>query len=138
MREDKRRRLEAKGWKVGRAAEFLALTPSEAEFVELKVALSRWLRVVRRDQSLTQQALARLLQSSQSRVAKMEAGDPSVTLDLLVRSLVVLGATAEDIAKAITGRTPASPKGRPAESANRRGRSTGVARRQAQRGHRAA
>lgn len=138
MREAKRRRLEAKGWKVGTAAEFLELTPGEAQFVELKVALSRWLRVVRRDQSLTQHGLARLLQSSQSRVAKMEAGDPSVTLDLLVRSLVALGATAEDMAKVITGKAPSPPRGKTPAVATQRGRSSDAGRRHVQRGRRAA
>lgn len=109
MREAKRQRIEAKGWKVGSTAEFLELTPAEAQFIEVKLLLSRWLRVVRQNQALTQQALARLLHSSQSRVAKMESGDPSVSLDLLVRALVALGATADDLARVLSGQTPTSP-----------------------------
>lgn len=106
MREEKMRRLEARGWKLGSAADFLHLSAEEAQFVELKVALSRWLRIVRKDQALTQSTLAKLLHSSQSRVAKMEAGDPTVSLDLLVRSLLALGATSNDVAQIIAGRQP--------------------------------
>lgn len=106
MREEKKRRLEARGWRLGSAADLLRLTPEEAQFVELKVALSRWLRIVRKDQALTQSTLAKLLHSSQSRVAKMEAGDPAVSLDLLVRSLLALGATSNDVARIIAGQEP--------------------------------
>lgn len=106
MRDDKRRRLESKGWKVGSIAEFLNLSPVEAAFIEVKVALSRWLKIVRKDRSLTQHELAEIVQSSQSRVAKMEAGDPSVTLDLLVRGLLALGVTGKDVGRIIAGEPP--------------------------------
>ncbi|HUI65689.1 MAG TPA: helix-turn-helix domain-containing protein [Bacteroidota bacterium] len=92
MNKAKKRRLERRGWRVGTPAEFLNLTPEERAYVELKLRLSDSLQVRRRRSSLTQHQLARLLKSSQSRVAKMEAGDPSVSLDLLIRSLLVLGA----------------------------------------------
>jgi len=92
MKKSKKARLEAKGWKVGTASEFLKLSAEESAYVEMKLALSRDLQERRRRKRLTQHELARLLRSSQSRVAKMEAGDPSVSIDLLVRSLLVLGA----------------------------------------------
>jgi predicted XRE-type DNA-binding protein len=101
MKSAKRHRLEAAGWKVGSAADFLGLDAEEAAFVELKVALSQSLRKWRTRQKLTQGELAKRLQSSQSRVAKMEAADPTVSVDLLVRSLLKLGAKAKDIARAI-------------------------------------
>jgi DNA-binding XRE family transcriptional regulator len=91
MNSRKRTRLEAKGWKVGTAAEFLSLSREEAAYVELKLTLSRRLQERRRKKHLTQHQVARFLKSSQSRVAKMEAGDPTVSLDLLVRSLLALG-----------------------------------------------
>lgn len=91
MKKIKKERLEAQGWKVGSASEFLNLSPEEAAYLEMKLALSRTLQQRRRRKRITQLQLARLLRSSQSRVAKMEAGDPSVSLDLLVRSLLVLG-----------------------------------------------
>jgi DNA-binding XRE family transcriptional regulator len=101
MKQTKRKRLEAKGWRVGSATEFLGLSAEEAALVELRVALSETLRARRRAARLTQVELAKQLGSSQSRVAKMEAGDPSVSLDLLLRSLLSLGAKPRDIAKAI-------------------------------------
>jgi DNA-binding XRE family transcriptional regulator len=93
MKTAKKKRLEAKGWKVGTAREFLRLSSEEIAYVELKLRLSKNLQDYRRDKKLTQEGLARLLKSSQSRIAKMEAGDPSVSLDLLVRSLLALGAS---------------------------------------------
>jgi DNA-binding XRE family transcriptional regulator len=99
MNRAKRKQLEAKGWKVGTAAEFLNLSPEESAYVELKLTLSRRLQERRQKKNLTQQEVARLLKSSQSRVAKMEAGDPTVSLDLLVRSLLVLGTSKQTIAR---------------------------------------
>jgi predicted XRE-type DNA-binding protein len=101
MKAAKRSRLEAAGWRVGSAADFLGLDPEEAAFVELKVALSRSLRQWRNRQRLTQGELAKRLGSSQSRVAKMEAADPTVSVDLLLRSLFKLGAKPKDIARTI-------------------------------------
>jgi predicted XRE-type DNA-binding protein len=97
----KRQRLEAAGWTVGDASDFLELSPEETAFIELKLALSKAIKQQRESQQLTQQALAKRIKSSQSRVAKMEAGDPSVSLDLLVRTLLSAGATVQDIAEAI-------------------------------------
>jgi predicted XRE-type DNA-binding protein len=101
MRESKRRRLEAKGWRVGDAAEFLSLSPEEAAYVELKLRLADRLKQRRRQRTLTQSGLARLVKSSQSRVAKMEAGDPSVSIDLLIRALLALGASNKELATII-------------------------------------
>jgi len=101
MKATKRSRLTAAGWKVGTVGEFLDLSPEEAAFVELKLALSQSLRHWRTRQRLTQGELAKRLQSSQSRVAKMEAADSTVSVDLLLRSLFKLGAKPKDIARAI-------------------------------------
>lgn len=101
MDSDKRKRLEAAGWSIGNASDFLELSPEEAAFVELKLALSKCLKHQRISQQLSQNALALKIGSSQSRVAKMEAGDPSVSLDLLVRALLSTGATVSDVAEAI-------------------------------------
>ena len=102
MRESKRRRLEAKGWRVGNAADFLSLSPEEAAYVELKLRLADRLKQRRRQRTLTQSGLARLVKSSQSRVAKMEAGDPSVSIDLLIRALLALGASNKELATIIS------------------------------------
>ena len=104
MKNTKRARLEAHGWRVGSAAEFLELTPEEAAFIETKLALSRSVRSRRTAQSVSQAELAKRLKSSQSRVAKMEAADASVSIDLLLRALFALGAKPKDVATAIQKR----------------------------------
>ena len=104
MKSTKKKRLETKGWKVGTVAEFLELSPQESSYLEMKLALSKNLQERRKDKSLTQEQLARLLKSSQSRVAKMETGDPSVSLDLLVRSLLMLGESRKSLGKILSGR----------------------------------
>lgn len=108
MKNAKRSRLEAHGWRVGSATEFVELTPEEAAFVETRLALSRFLRSRRTAQHLSQAALAKRLKSSQSRVAKMEAADASVSVDLLLRALFALGAKRRDIAMAIKSRPAAA------------------------------
>jgi DNA-binding XRE family transcriptional regulator len=100
MRKSKKRLAKA-GWKIGTAAEFLHLTPEEELYVELKASLSQQLRRRREKSHLTQRELARMLKSSQSRIAKMEKGDPSVSIDLLIKPLLALGTTRREIAKAI-------------------------------------
>jgi DNA-binding XRE family transcriptional regulator len=101
MRAAKRARLESSGWRLGSARELLDLTEQEALFVEVKLALSRELKKRRLERQLSQAELAAQVRSSQSRVAKMEAGDPSVSIDLLVRSLLALGASREELAESI-------------------------------------
>ena len=101
MDKAKRNRLEARGWRVGTASDFLRLSPEEAALVQMKVSLSRALRARREARGLSQIALAKRLRSSQSRVAKMEAADQTVSIDLLLRGLVVLGATPRDIARVL-------------------------------------
>jgi len=101
MRDEKRKRLEAKGWKVGDAKEFLGLSTEEDTYIELKLRLAKSLREQRQQRQLTQVELARVMKSSQSRVAKMEAGDPSVSLDLLIRSLFALGMSRNALARIV-------------------------------------
>ena len=108
MRDDKRKRLEAKGWKVGTTREFLDMSPDEEAYVELRLRLAAGLKRRRMGRKLTQTELAKLVLSSQSRVAKMETGDPTVSLDLLIRSLFALGASRKDLAKLISGSLPAT------------------------------
>lgn len=91
MNSAKQRRLEAAGWKFGSVADFLNLTPEEKAYVEIKLALAHNLEATRKQKGLTQKTLAAKLHTSQPRVAMMEKGDPSVTLDLLIRGLLALG-----------------------------------------------
>ena len=101
MRAAKKKKLEKKGWVAGDAADFLQLTPEEASFVELKVKLTEALLNRRRLRKWTQTRLALRIKSSQSRVAKIESGDPSVSLDLVFRSLFALGVTQKEVARII-------------------------------------
>jgi DNA-binding XRE family transcriptional regulator len=103
MELTKRQKLEAAGWKVGTVDDFLQLSPEEVEIIEIRLSLSKSLKQLRKEKQLSQQELAKNIQSSQSRVAKMEAGDPSVSIDLLIKSLIWLGAARKDIALAISG-----------------------------------
>lgn len=102
MDDRKRKRLEAKGWKVGSTKDLLQLADEEVAYIELRLKLAEGLKSRRTDKGLTQIQLAKAIQSSQSRVAKMEAGDPTVSLDLLVRSLLALGASNSELAKIIS------------------------------------
>jgi ribosome-binding protein aMBF1 (putative translation factor) len=99
MNNDKKKRLELAGWVIGDTAGFLQPSEEESRFLELKLALAGGVRELRERKGLTQAALADRLGSSQSRVAKMEAGDRSVSLDLMMRSLLTIGATATEIAR---------------------------------------
>ncbi len=102
MHKAKKKRLVKKGWKIGSADEFLGLSPEESAYIELKLNLSEKLRRNRIRKKLTQGELAQLISSSQSRVAKMEAGDPSVSVDLLVRSLLALGVSRKELGRSIS------------------------------------
>ena len=102
MNTTKRKRLEAKGWRIGSAKEFLGLSELEDVYIELKLTLGENLKKRRLKKKLTQIELAKLLRSNQSRIAKMESGDPSVSIDLLIKSLLALGTTKQDIAGIIS------------------------------------
>ena len=99
MRADKRRKLERAGWTLGDAGDFLALSADERRFVDVKLALADGLRRLRERLGLTQIEVAQRFGSSQSRVAKMEAANRTVTTDLLLKSLFRLGASPRDVAR---------------------------------------
>ena len=107
MHSDKRTRLEAKGWKIGSVKEFLGLSSEEEAYVEIKLRLSESFREHRLRRKMTQMDVAKVIKSSQSRVAKMEAGDGSVSLDLLVRSLLALGASSKGVIQLLSKRKSA-------------------------------
>ena len=102
MNKAKRARLAKKGWKTGSVAEFLDLSDEEAAYIEMKLALSEKLKERRQRKRLTQAELAEVIESSQSRVAKMEAGDPTVSIDLLVKSLLALGVSKKELGRTIS------------------------------------
>ena len=99
MKPEKKKRLEAAGWRVGTVSEFLGLTDEETALIELKLDLARAVRAERVRRHMTQEGLGKLLGSSQSRVAKMEAGDPTVSIDLLVRSLLKVGVNRRELVR---------------------------------------
>jgi DNA-binding XRE family transcriptional regulator len=101
MKSKQRKRLEAAGWTIGSADGFLGLDRAESILVDIKLALSETVRLRRSRAGITQTTLARRLNSSQSRVAKVEAADPEVSLDLLVRAALAAGATRSEVAKAV-------------------------------------
>jgi len=101
MKKPNRRALKDAGWQVGTVKDFLDLSEAENAWVELRLALSTSLREKRARQRITQKDFAELLGSSQSRIAKMESGDPSVSLDLLIWSHLALGTTKGELAKTI-------------------------------------
>lgn len=101
MNKSKKQLLQSKGWKIGSASDFLSLTSEEDEYIEMKIRLGKYLQETRQRKHLTQIQLAKIIKSSQSRVAKMETGEPSVSIDLLVKSLFALGTSKHQLAKAI-------------------------------------
>lgn len=104
MKTDKLRKLQAAGWKVGTAREFLGLSGDEARLLRMRLGLVGAVRAARQRSKLSQIELAERMGSSQSRVAKIESGDTSVSFDLMLRALIAAGATDADIARALTGR----------------------------------
>jgi ribosome-binding protein aMBF1 (putative translation factor) len=104
MQQSKRKRLEAKGWKLGSPRELLGLSREEELFIELRLKLADGLKARRQASGMSQVNLAKALKSSQSRVAKMEAGDPTVSIDLLIKSILALGASNKDLAAIIARR----------------------------------
>ena len=106
MEKRKRQRLEGAGWRVGGVTDFLGLSEEEVALVEVKLGLASAVRKQRSRRRMTQEQLGRLLGSSQSRVAKIEAADPSVSIDLMVRSLLRMGASRKDVASYIAMPAP--------------------------------
>jgi ribosome-binding protein aMBF1 (putative translation factor) len=104
MQESKSKKLEARGWRIRTPKDFLGMTDEEEAYVNLRLKLAEGLKERRQSRGVTQVGLARTIKSSQSRVAKMEAGDPTVSLDLLVKSLFALGASNRELAAIIARR----------------------------------
>jgi hypothetical protein len=123
MKDTKRKKLEAAGWRVGSADELLGLSAVESALVDLRLALSQALRGRRERLRMSQRTLAVRIKSSQSRVAKMEAADAEVSFELLLRGLLATGATRRDIAlvfgDATTTKRKTRQRSKPAKAATR-------------------
>lgn len=100
MKKTKLERMNAAGWKVGDTDEFLQLSDAESKLVYLRLSLMQAVKTSRIKRNLSQIELAQRMKSSQSRVAKIEAGDTRVSLDLIVRALIASGATSKEIQSA--------------------------------------
>lgn len=105
MKKEKIKNLEKKGWKVGTVSDFLHLSREEEEYIELKLALSHYFQELRKKKNLTQVQVAQKIKSSQSRVAKIERAESSVSLDLIVRSIIALGSSKKEIGKVMLAKT---------------------------------
>lgn len=99
MDRAKRKRLEEAGFQIGSTADFLGLTREESIYIELRILLADTLKARRQAAQLSQKAFAKAMKSSQSRIAKAEANDPTVSIDLLVRSLIALGVSLAEIGR---------------------------------------
>lgn len=102
MKPERKKKLEKAGWKVGSADEFLGLSKEESALVDIRLALARSLKARRQKLGISQVELARRLGSSQSRVAKMEAAEKDVSLDLLVRAMLASGANSKDVGRVLS------------------------------------
>ena len=97
-------KAKAAGFRPVTITEFLGLTPEDNAIIEVRLALSNAIKKRRLEAKQTQQDFAKKLKTSQSRLAKMEAGDSSVALDLLIKGLIADGASAADIGAALTSK----------------------------------
>lgn len=104
MKTEKLRKLRAAGWKVGNTRDFLKLSEEEAMLVELKLSLADALKLARKKRGISQIELAERMGSSQSRVAKIEAGDASVSFDLILRAFLAAGASRQDLRRAFSAK----------------------------------
>lgn len=107
MTNSRQKKLEKAGFKIGTVQEFLNLSDEEMALIDLKVHLVKLLRRGRKSAGISQQSLARLIGSSQSRIAKMEGGDFNISLDLICKALFALKVPAREIGKAFAPRKAA-------------------------------
>lgn len=103
MEKKKRKKLEEKGYRVGSAADFLELTPEEEAYIDIRLDISNLVKAQRANRGWTQEQLARAIGSSQSRIAKLEGGDPGISLDLMIKALLRLGTSKKQIGKLLEG-----------------------------------
>jgi DNA-binding XRE family transcriptional regulator len=102
MKQDKQDKLIKMGYRVTNTQQFLGLSNEEMALIDLKISLIEKLKEIRNLKNITQQQLARLIHSSQSRIAMLEQGRPDVSLDLICRALFALGVSRQELGKVIT------------------------------------
>lgn len=99
-----KKKLKEKGFRTGSTSDFLNLSPEEEAYIEIRLAIYDMVKSRRTKKGWTQSQLARTIGSSQSRIAKLETGDPGVSLDLMIRALLQLGVSRVEIGKLLEGR----------------------------------
>jgi DNA-binding XRE family transcriptional regulator len=104
MKLSKQKKLVKAGFKVGTVKEFLGLSDEEMALIDLKISLVELLQKTRKAHGVTQHDLAKLIASSQSRIAKMEAADADVSLDLICKALFALGVSQRQMGRTIASR----------------------------------
>ena len=91
----KRKVIEAAGWKVGDAADFLEMSDQERQLLDTRVKLALAIRQQREALHLSQKQLGALLKTSQPRVAKIERAASDVSMDQLIRAFTMAGGKIE-------------------------------------------
>lgn len=71
--------------------ELLGLSDADVLLIDLKIVLKAAVKKHRLKVGMTQKALAELIDSSQSRIAKLEGGDSSVSIDMMINCLFHMG-----------------------------------------------
>ncbi len=104
MDPEKKKRLEAAGFKSGDYGDFLGLTDVERQIVEFRAGLARAVREGREEKGLTQRQLAAAIGSSQSRVAKLESATADTSVDLMLKALFTVG---REVPAGLTGASTA-------------------------------
>lgn len=100
--ENQKNKILRKNFKANSQLAFSKLTPAESQYLEIKIGLSQLLKQKRKERKFSQIDLANHIKSSQSRVAKMEKADDSVSLDLIIKALLSLGISRRELAKTIS------------------------------------
>jgi len=103
MDKKKRQQLLDKGFRIGSAADFLELTPEEEAYIEIRLDISNMVKAQRAKRGWTQDQLAHAIGSSQSRIAKLEGGDPGISMDLMIKALLRLGTSRKQLGKLLEG-----------------------------------
>ena len=99
----KRKALEAAGWKVGDAADFLEMSDEERQWLDARVELALAVRRQRAALGLSQKQLGLRLKTSQPRIAKIERAAADVSMDQLVRALLAAGGEVSLQINAVSG-----------------------------------
>lgn len=98
-----REELEEKGFQVGSAADFLELSPEEEAYIDIRLDISNLVTAQLAKKGWTQEQLAGAIRLSQSRIAKLEGGDPGISMDLMTKALLSLGTSKKQIGKLLKG-----------------------------------